>query len=116
MKHFLAIYTGSAAAFERWKALPPDEMARRQAAGVEAWHAWGERHGAAIVDMGGPLGKTKRVTAAGIGEFRNEMTGYTVVRAESHEAAAKMFEGHPHFMIFPGDGVEVMEVMPIPPR
>ena len=36
------------------------------------------------------------------------------VRADSHEAAAKMFEKHPHFMIFPGDRVEVMPVMPIP--
>jgi hypothetical protein len=25
-----------------------------------------------------------------------------------------MFVGHPHFTIFPGDGVEVMEVLPIP--
>jgi hypothetical protein len=31
-------------------------------------------------------------------------------------AAAKLFEGHPHFTIFPGDGVEVMEVLPIPGR
>ena len=33
---------------------------------------------------------------------------------ESHEAAAKMFEGHPHFTIFPGEAVEIMEVLPIP--
>jgi hypothetical protein len=37
-----------------------------------------------------------------------------VVRAESHEAAVKLFENHPHFAIFPGDGVEVMPVLPIP--
>jgi hypothetical protein len=36
------------------------------------------------------------------------------VRADSHEAAARIFEGHPHFMIFPGDGIEVMECLPIP--
>jgi hypothetical protein len=38
----------------------------------------------------------------------------TVVRAASHEDAAKLFEDHPHFTIFPGDGVEVMECLPIP--
>jgi hypothetical protein len=36
------------------------------------------------------------------------------VSAESQEAAAKMFEKHPHFTIFPGDAVEIMEVLPIP--
>jgi hypothetical protein len=25
-----------------------------------------------------------------------------------------MFEKHPHFSIFPGDSVEIMEVLPIP--
>jgi hypothetical protein len=42
------------------------------------------------------------------------MTGYVVVRSESNEAAAKMFEKHPHFAIFPGDSVEIMECLPIP--
>jgi hypothetical protein len=42
------------------------------------------------------------------------MTAYTVVQAESHEAAAKLFANHPHFTVFPGDGIEVMECLPIP--
>jgi hypothetical protein len=37
-----------------------------------------------------------------------------VVRAASHEAAAKMFEGHPHFTIFPGEAVEVMPLLSVP--
>jgi hypothetical protein len=36
------------------------------------------------------------------------------VRASSPEAAAKMFEGHPHFHIFPGEAVEVMPLLPVP--
>jgi hypothetical protein len=42
------------------------------------------------------------------------MGAFTVVRAESHQAAAKLFEGHPHFTVFPGDYVEIMPVLPIP--
>jgi len=42
------------------------------------------------------------------------MTAYTIVQAESHEAAAELFASHPHFMIFPGDSVEIMECLPIP--
>jgi hypothetical protein len=39
-----------------------------------------------------------------------------IVETASQEDAAKMFENHPHFAIFPGDGVDVMPVMPIPTR
>ena len=42
------------------------------------------------------------------------LAGYTIVEAESQEAAARLFLNHPHFMIFPGDGVEVMECLPMP--
>ncbi len=64
--------------------------------------------------MGGPLGKTKKVSERGIEDVSNLMSAYTVVRAGSHDAAAKLFERHLHFTIFPGDSVEVMPVLPIP--
>jgi hypothetical protein len=67
-----------------------------------------------IVDSGGPLGKTKKVGPTGVSDTRNAVAGYLVIQAESHEAAARMFEGHPHFSIFPGDSVEIMEQLPIP--
>jgi hypothetical protein len=86
----------------------------REQAGIKAWGDWMTRHAASIVEQGGPLGKTKRVSADGIADTRNTMTGYVVVRSESNEAAAKMFEKHPHFAIFPGDSVEIMECLPIP--
>jgi hypothetical protein len=64
--------------------------------------------------MGGPLGKTKTISATGIGDISNAMGAFTIVRAESHEAAAKLFRNHPHFTIFPGESIEVMPVLPIP--
>ncbi len=72
------------------------------------------KHQAAVVTMGGPLGKTKRASPEGIADVTNGMSAFTVVRAESHEAAARMFENHPHFTIFPGDAVEIMPVLPVP--
>jgi hypothetical protein len=33
---------------------------------------------------------------------------------ESQEAAAKLFERHPHFTISPGESVAIMPVLPIP--
>jgi hypothetical protein len=64
--------------------------------------------------MGGPLGKTKKVSQNGVADASNHMGAFTVVRADSHEAAAAMFEKHPHFSIFPGEAVEIMPVLPIP--
>ena len=114
MKRFLAVFLGSAASMDAWKALPQSERDRREQDGMKAWGAWVERNKAAIVDNGSPLGKTKRIGPKGIGDVRNELAAWTVVEAESHEAAARLFEGHPHFSIFPGDAVEVMECLPMP--
>jgi hypothetical protein len=114
MKNFLAIYVGTQQALGKWKELPEAERTKRQEQGKTAWMDWGREHAAAIVDQGSPLGKTKRISPEGIGDIKNVMTGYVIVRAESHEAAARMFENHPHFTIFPGDSVEIMECMPMP--
>jgi len=114
MKNFLAVYLGTEASMGEWNRLDPAEQAKRQEAGMKGWGDWVQAHHDVIVEMGGPLGKTKRISRSGIADVRNALTGYTVVRAESHDAAAKLFEGHPHFTIFPGESVEVMEVLPIP--
>ena len=79
-----------------------------------AWKAWAEKHQSAIVTMGGPLGSTKKISASGTADVANELGAFTIVRSGSHEAAARMFEKHPHFMIFPGDSVEIMPVLSIP--
>jgi hypothetical protein len=116
MKKFMAIYIGTTAALERakWNELSAEERGKREAEGMKAWMDWGFAHASAIVDQGAPLGKTKRASRDGISDFKNTMTGYAIVEAESHEAAAKLFENHPHFTIFPGDSVEIMECLPLP--
>ena len=116
MKRFLAIYIGTEAALEKsqWKKLDEEKRRALEASGVKAWTEWGTVHSASIVDLGNPLGKTKRASPQGIADIKNSVTGYAIVQAESHEAAAKLFENHPHFTIFPGDSVEIMECLPIP--
>ena len=116
MKTFLAIYLGDAKSPNReaWDKLSETDQKKRMDAGLKAWYAWGDKHKAAIVVNGAPLGKTKRANKGGIADTKNNMTGYVVVQADNHEAAARMFENHPHFAIFPGDSVEIMECLPIP--
>jgi hypothetical protein len=113
---YLAVFLGSKSSPKAtvWSALPEAERGAKAQEGTAAWKAWVEKHHAAIVAMGGPLGKTKKITQRGVEDVSNEMGAYMVVRADSHEAAARLFENHPHFMIFPGESVEVMPVLPIP--
>ncbi len=114
MTKFLAIYLGSVADVAKWKAMDEEKRKQSEQAGKEAWMKWATANAQAIVDHGTPLGKTKRISMQGIADTKNEVAAYTVVQAESHEAAAKLFEDHPHFTIFPGNAVEVMECLPMP--
>lgn len=114
MKKYLCVFTGAPAAMEAWQALAEDERLRRQKQGVAAWKKWAEEHAPRIAYGGGPLSRTKLVSKAGISDVRNNLAAFVVVEAESQDAAARLFVGHPHFTIFPGEGVEVMEVLPSP--
>jgi hypothetical protein len=113
---YLAIFLGSKTSpkMMAWTSLPEADRQAKEREGIAAWKAWVEKHQGAIVAMGGPLGKTKKISQHGIDEISNELGAFTVIRAQSHEAAAKLFENHPHFTIFPGESVEVMPVLPIP--
>jgi YCII-related domain len=113
---FLAVFLGSRTSpkWAAWNALSDTERRAKEQQGMAAWKGWVEKHQGAIVAMGGPLGKTKKIDDRGVADIANQMGAFTVVRASSHEAAAKLFENHPHFAIFPGETVEVMPILPIP--
>ncbi len=113
---YLAVFTGSKTSPRRaeWDALPEAQRRAREQEGMAAWKDWVAKYQSAVVTMGGPLGKTKKVSAAGISDISNQLAAFTVVRADSHEAAAAIFKNHPHFAIFPGDSVEIMPILPIP--
>ena len=116
MKHFVAVFTGTKEGRERWQQrfADPKKREAEERKGMDAWKKWADEYGDAIVEGGGPLGKTKRVSKQGVEDTSNNLAAFTIVEAESQEEAAKMFLDHPHFAIFPGEAVEVMEVLPIP--
>lgn len=113
---FLAVFRGgkTSPGMVAWNALSEAERNARTQEGMAGWKSWCEKHQTEIVAMGGPLGKTQNISPRGIEGAINDLCAYMVVRAASHEAAARMFEKHPHFTIFPGESVEVMPVLPIP--
>jgi hypothetical protein len=113
---FLAVFLGSktGARWKAWNALSEKERKAKEQEGIAAWKEWAAKHQAAIVSMGGPLGKTKSVSDEGVQDITNQLGAFTIVSARSHEAAARLFEGHPHITIFPGDSIEIMPVLAIP--
>lgn len=110
MKKFMVLYMAPVAAMDRAKITDPKQME----AGMADWMGWAEKHKAALVDMGAPLGRTKRVTSAGPQDARNELGGYSIIQAESAEAAARIFDGHPHLKMDKDARIEIIEIVPIP--
>ena len=118
MKKFLAVFTGTdmSVAKAKWDAMTESEKKARTQEGMQAWEQWASKNQKFITDMGSPLGKTKKVDSNGVNDISNQMAAYVVVQAENHEDAAKLFIEHPHFTIFPGEGVEIMECFPVPSK
>src|SRR6478609_480780 len=110
---YLAVFTSNKTSprWQAWYAMSEAARRAKDEEGLAALKAWDEAHKDDIVYMGGPLGPTKRTSQDGVADVVNELTVFVVVRAPSHEAAAKMFKGHPHFTIFPCDAVDVMPLL-----
>jgi hypothetical protein len=109
MKKFLVLYEAPVSSFEQMKKATPEQ----QKSGMDAWMQWSKKAAGSIVDMGGPLGKSMRVTKGGAAPVTNGFGGFSIMQAESKEALAESLKGHPHFMMAEGH-IEVVEVMPIP--
>jgi len=110
MAKFFALYLAPITEIDKWmKNVNPEEMKK----GMDEWNKWMKDHKNVFDDMGSPLGKTKRLTKDGLSDTRNEITGYSIVEADSHEAAAKLFGGHPHLQI-PGASIDILKVTEMP--
>lgn len=80
-------------------------------AGVrEDWMQWFASIGASLVDNGNPFGDGREVTKDGVRNLADDatpITGYTIVSAESFEAAEKLLDG------VPIDSVRIYEALPM---
>lgn len=117
MKKFIAVFRGEPGKGNpEWNQLSEGDRQSRIQLGMQAWGQWMQDNSAQIVYPGGPLGKTLKINKEGVSSTTNNDCGFVIIEAASHEEAAKKFINHPHFAIFPGEKVEVMECLPIPGR
>ncbi len=108
---FIALYLVPASVTADWAKTDPETRKAAEQKMQAEWGKWMGDHAKMIVstEVGG---KTKRVTASGVADVKNDIMLYSFIEADSHEAAAKAFENNPHLQI-PQSSIEVMEVKPM---
>ncbi len=79
---------------------------------MKNWLEWTDSLGKALVNPGVPLKKAKTVNSSGVSDNNssNRLTGYSVVQAESMEAAIQMAKKCPHLEHGTVDVAEAMEM------
>jgi len=78
---------------------------------MDAWGRWFAEIGESLVDSGNPFGPGRRVTTAGssaLGTDSEAVSGYTIVSADSMDAAEKLLANCPIQI-----AVSVYEAMPM---
>jgi hypothetical protein len=108
---FLVLYLIPASVMVDWAKTDPAIRQAEEQKMQAAWGKWMAEHAQMIISTEAG-GKTKRVTASGVTDTENDIILCSFVEAESHEAAAKAFEDHPHLQI-PQSSIEVMYVRPM---
>ena len=111
MKRFLVLYLVPASVMADWAKTDPATKQAEEQKMHAAWGKWMGDHAKMIISTEAG-GKTKRVTTSGVSDTRNDIVLCSFVEAQSHEAAAKAFEDHPHLQI-PQSSIEVMYVRPM---
>jgi hypothetical protein len=110
MDKFLVLYNSPTPAAEMMANTTPEQAE----AGMAAWTAWAAKAGDAIVDLGVPLGSGLHLESGSASPGSNQASGYSIVQAESLDAAAKILEDHPHFQTPGGATIDVLEFLQIP--
>ncbi|WP_061961552.1 YciI family protein [Demequina flava] len=81
---------------------------------MDAWYAWAQKVGDDLEDLGVPLGGGQHVTPGGVQDSTREVAGYSILNADSMDAALDLAKVHPHLNMPGGCTIEVHEAMPLP--
>lgn len=110
MTKYFVIYHAPASVMEKTKDKSPAEMQ----ADMKPWMDWAAKIGDGLVDFGSPLGNGQKVTKDGSETSDKEVAGYSIIQADSIDAATAMLKDHPHLAWAEGCDIEVHEMMPMP--
>ena len=88
------------------------ESAEEGAKHMAKWKAWVGSLGDAVINPGTPLGKSRIVSSSGVSDQSgsNSLTGFSIVKADSMDAAIEMAKGCPHLEHGTIDVAEAMDM------
>ena len=109
MSKFLFLYHAPTTPAEN----TPSDPAEMEAV-MGQWMEWAGRVGDGMVDFGTPLAGGTRVTPEGTSPSTREVAGYTLIEADSLDAAVELAKVHPHLNMPGGCEIEVHEAQAIP--
>jgi len=93
----LSLYRSSASAREEMASATPEQAET----GMQAWTAWAEKAGPALVDLGAPpAGQT-------------DIAGFSLLETDTRAAVADLLADHPHRHVR-GASIEVLEFLAPP--
>jgi YCII-related domain len=103
MANYLLAYTGGSV----------PETEEKRGAQMAAWGKWFQDLGAAVVDGGNPVGPSRLISDGGAVSdgAPSGLTGYSVIVADSLDAATELARGCPVFTV--GGSVEVYETFEV---
>ena len=113
MQKFLVVYLAPYEGLQEWMQTDPGIREPEEAKMQAQWNAWMKQHPEVEASQTAGIGKTKRITKEGITDAHNNMMLYSVIEAESHDAAAELFKDNPHFGI-PNASIEIMPINFLP--
>ncbi|WP_411031227.1 hypothetical protein [Spongiimicrobium sp. 3-5] len=106
MKKFIAIYHSAPEAMAQMADATPEQKAE----GMQHWLDWKDRIGSAMIDLGAAVMGGVAISPNGAKtNSTKQVSGYSLVQAESMEAAHKLFDGHPHLHWHPTASIEIHE-------
>jgi hypothetical protein len=107
MSKYLLLYRGPAPAMSDFTPQQAEEQ-------MKAWGDWMGRVGPSLADGGAPFGARASVADNGADGTPSDQNGYTIVEADSLDAAKDLTKGHP--FLSEGNGrfsIEVFELVPM---
>jgi len=109
---YLVLYRSSVPAREQMASGSAEEAQ----AGMQLWMDWAGRVGSAMADMGSPLDPVASIDQTGASGQPGSpfIGGFSILEAESADAAKKLLDDHPHFHAPGGPSIEVLEFLPPP--
>ena len=110
MMKFLVLYYAPAEAMASMATATDEEKKK----GMGAWMAWKEKAGDTVVDFGSPFMPGESCGSDGaFSHAANDITGYSIMQAESADALKELLKDHPHLAWWDGCRVEFKPYIPM---